>query len=141
LNTEEAQEDAMNPPPVVVGMTLCDYVHVEEGGTRKISLIGTFHALRVAGFPATSSFQAYAVLTDGLGEARITVEIERLATGDRIYTYDRRARFDTKLQLLKVSLSVRDCTFPAPGWYQATLHVDGAALTRYRFRVFGPDEE
>ena len=44
LNTEEAQEVAMNPPPVAVGMILCDYVHREDGPTRKISLIGTFHA-------------------------------------------------------------------------------------------------
>jgi hypothetical protein len=42
----------MNPPPVAVGLMLCHHVYVEEGETKRVSLIGSFTDLRVDGFPA-----------------------------------------------------------------------------------------
>jgi hypothetical protein len=53
--------------PVAIGMTLCDYVIVEEK-TKKVSLIGAFTGMRVSRFPSDPSpFSVYAALTDGLG--------------------------------------------------------------------------
>ena len=59
----------MIPPPVAVSLTLCNHVMVEEGGTRRVSLIGGFSRLRVTSFPATPAFYVFAALTDGLGNA------------------------------------------------------------------------
>jgi hypothetical protein len=141
LNTEEAQEAAMIPPPVALGMILCDYVHLEDGPTRKISLIGTFHALRVDHFPATPGFYVFVMMTNGLGNARITLNIESLESGEIVKLRPIDTRFENKLQILKVYFSVRDCAFPSSGWYQATVFVDGDLIAHYRFRVFASEEE
>jgi hypothetical protein len=141
LNTEEAQEVAMNPPPVAVGMILCDYVHLEDGSTRKISLIGTFHALRVERFPATPRFYVFVIMTNGVGNARITLKIESLQTGEVVEAGPIDTHFENKLQLLKVYFPVRVCTFPILGWYQASIFVDGDFIAHSRFRVFSSDEE
>jgi hypothetical protein len=42
----------MNPLPVAVGLMLCHHGYVEEGETKRVSLIGSFTDLRVDGFPA-----------------------------------------------------------------------------------------
>ncbi|MCI0460425.1 MAG: hypothetical protein L0Z62_26020 [Gemmataceae bacterium] len=126
----------MVPPPVVIGLVLCDYVHFESGNPLKISLIGTFDKLAVSGFPATPPFYAYASLTDAVGEATIAVIVERLDTGAVVYTRSTPASFPGKVDTLHVSVPIRRCTFPSAGKYEVILLVDQDPVARRRIRVF-----
>src|SRR5437762_14205083 len=75
---------AMEPRPVVLGLTLCDYVIVEER-TKKVSLIGTFTGLGVPDFPAQASpFSVFTVLTDGLGSATIELLVTHMETNAEV---------------------------------------------------------
>src|SRR5689334_5976929 len=49
-----SEEDPMIPTPVALGLTLCDYVLVEQG-TKKVSYIRSFRRLRASGFPVVMS--------------------------------------------------------------------------------------
>ncbi len=126
----------MLPPPVVIGLVVCDYVHFEDGDTRKVSLIGGFAKLAVREFPATPEFCAYAALTDAFGEATITVEVEGLGTGEILYTRESRARFPGKLDVVHVSIRMRHCTFPAAGNYAVKLLIDRELLAQRRIEVY-----
>jgi hypothetical protein len=121
----DLQEEGMIPPPVTVGLILCKYVHVEEGGSHRVSLIGSFAELRVESFPAAPAFFVYFALTDGLGDATITLRIQDLDTGKELYRRENRIRFEDKLKVVQGYFPVSHCTFSAPGWYQTTILVDG----------------
>ncbi len=126
----------MVPPPVVFGLVLCDYVHFENGDPLKISLIGTFEKLAVSGFPATPPFYAYASLTDAVGAGTIAVVVERLDTGEVVYTRHAPASFPGKVDTLHVSVPIRRCTFPSAGKYDVILLVDQEPIARRRIRVY-----
>src|SRR5207248_6172022 len=77
----------MEPRPVVLGLTLCDYVIVEER-TKKVSLIGTFTGLSVPQFPGQAlPFSVFAVLTDGLGSGTIELGIVHMETNEVLYSH------------------------------------------------------
>jgi len=84
----------MEPRPVVLGLTLCDYFLVEER-TKKESLTGTFTGLGVADFPAqVLPFSVFAMLTDGLGSATIIYQFTLTLDGEwlasrRLHVYQR----------------------------------------------------
>jgi hypothetical protein len=137
----KAQENVMFPPPVAVSLTLCEYVFVEEGGTRRVSLIGSFTKLRVESFPATPSFHVFVALSDGLGDATITIIVNRLAVNEDIYVRHTPIHFDNKLKVSRLYFPVRQCTSPAAGWYQFTLLVDGEWVAHCRLEVFQIEEE
>ena len=125
----------MVPRPVALGLTLCDYVIVEEK-TKKVSLIGTFTGIRVSDFPsAPQPFSAYAMLTDGLGDASITLTVSRMDTAEEIYRREMTSRFSDKLAELRVHFRVLNCQFPSAGWYQFSLLVDGEWVAQRLVRV------
>jgi hypothetical protein len=65
----------MTPAPVVLSMSLCDFVIIEEG-TGKASLIGCFDRLVVPTFPSPPrDLFLSAELTGGHGRGRVSVEI------------------------------------------------------------------
>src|SRR5437764_12913993 len=104
----------MTPPPTVLGLTLCDYLIVEQG-TKKVSLIGCFSGLRADTFPTPPrSFYVFAGLTSGLGEATITIEVNDLTADRLVYTNSQRARFTDRLAELQASFRVTQCSFPSP---------------------------
>jgi hypothetical protein len=125
----------MNPPPVILGLLLCKYVHFEEGDSRNASLIGCFSKLRVESFPATPPFYLYALPTNAVGEVTMKVMVERLDTGDELYHREGRVTFLDKLGTYQLSSAVRRCTFPDEGWYQINLLADGQWVAQRRFQV------
>jgi hypothetical protein len=130
----------MVPPPVALGLILCDYVIVEER-TRKVSLIGTFTVIRAASFPALAQpFSAFALLTDGQGDARITLSVSQLQTQEAVYRREMVGLFTDKLAELRVHFRVSQCPFPAPGWYQVTLLVDGDWVAQRLIRVLPAED-
>ena len=126
----------MVPRPVVLGLTLCDYVIVEER-TKKVSLIGTFTGVAVDRFPAlVPPFSLMAVLTDGQGVGTVDVIADRMDTNQEVYTYRSRVRFSDQLKEVSFLLRVRQFTAPAPGLYQFTILVDGEWVAQRRVRVY-----
>lgn len=121
----------MIPPPVALGLTLCDYVIVEEG-TAKASLIGTFADLGVGEAPSRPrTFWAVATLTDGSGTGTIHLVITKLDTDEEVYTSDAVAvEFPGKLAEVRLAFQLEDWSFPDLGWYQFTLLVDGEYVTQ-----------
>jgi hypothetical protein len=73
----------MVPPPIALGLTLCDYVIVEEG-TKKVSLIGTFTGIAVDHFPAVPQpFSVFSALIDGLGDATMNRRLAKRSIPER----------------------------------------------------------
>ncbi len=129
----------MVPRPIVLGLTLCDYVVVEEK-TRKVSLIGTFAAIAASSFPAMAQpFSVFVVLTDGLGDATIELVITRLDSGDEVFSYRGQLHFPGKLAEVSFHARLRQCSFPAPGQYQFTLLIDGEWIAHRRIQVYSKE--
>jgi hypothetical protein len=131
----------MDPRPIVLGLTLCDYVIVEER-TKKVSLIGTFTGLGASDFPAhVSPFSVFAVLTDGLGSATIEVLVTHMDTNEVVNSYRAIIQFPDKITEVRYHLRLRQCVFPAPGSYQFTLTLDGEWLASRRLQVYHRETE
>jgi hypothetical protein len=125
----------MNERPVALGLTLCDYVIVEEK-TKKVPLIGTFTRISATEFPVIPQpFSVFAVLTDGLGDTGIELVVTRLDTGEDIYRYRGTLHFPDKLAELSFHVRLRQCSFPAAGTYQFTLVVDGEWVAQRRLHL------
>ncbi len=131
----------MIPCPVTLGLTLCDYVIIEER-TKKASLIGSFTGLAASQFPVTAQpFSVFAVLTDGHGDGIMDLVLTRLDTGEEVLAFQSRLHFPELLAEVRFLIRLRQCSFPAPGTYQFTLLVDGEWVGQRRFRVYQREEE
>ena len=121
--------------PVALGLTLCDYVIVEER-TKKVSFIGTFTRLSASRFPALAPpFSVVAPLTDGLGDATADLVVAALSTGEEAYTFRSQLSFPDKLAEVLYHARLHQCSFPAPGDYQFTLLIDGEWVAQRRLRL------
>ncbi len=73
-------------PPTVVGLKLCQHAIVEEK-TRNVTVVNCFHKLSLATFPAQSKpFSACVVLTDGLGDSRLSLTVTSLEHWEEVWT-------------------------------------------------------
>ena len=126
----------MNPRPIMVGMSLCDHVIVEER-TKKVSLIGAFTGLGVAEFPAhVPPFSVFAVLTDGVGTATMELLVTHMDTNEEVYSHHATLTFPDKVADVLYHLRLRRFVFPASGTYQFTLLLDGDWMAQRRLRVY-----
>jgi hypothetical protein len=111
----------MTANPIAIGMTICDYVIIEEG-TEKVSLIGILTKWVAKQFPWTPpQFFVHVALTDGLGEVTIDLVVSRLDTGQELYARRRQIHFVDKLRQLQLIFRIRDLVLPTPGVYQFSL--------------------
>jgi hypothetical protein len=125
----------MNPPVIALGLTLCEKVIVEER-TRNTTIVSTFTKMFADEFPSRPErFALAAVLTGGQGEGTVDLVITRLDTDEETYSLQRQLRFPGRLAEVRVVFRIRDCSFPAPGQYDATLFVDGDPVARRKFSV------
>ena len=125
----------MVPPPIALGLSLCETFVVEEG-TSNVSLINTFHRRHVERFPSPpQQFGVYAVLTSGLGDATIELVINRLDTDEEIYVRRFPWHFSDRLMEVRILYRIKYCSFPKAGVYQATLLVDGDWIAHRRFQA------
>lgn len=131
----------MVPRPVVLGLTLCDCVIVEER-TKKISLIGTFTGVAADRFPALiRPFSLFSVLTDGQGVGTVDIVATRLDADEEVYTYRSEVRFPGPLTEVSFHLRIPQLVAPEPGDYQFTLLIDGEWVAQRRIRVYARGEE
>src|SRR5262249_41232986 len=125
----------MTPLPMVLGLTVCEKVIVEEG-TKNVSLVNTFTKLTVEGLPSpTQRFALYAVLTDAEGEATIDLTVTHLDTDEEVYALQRTLHFPDRLAEVRLLYRLREIAFPLPGLYQFTIYLDGEWLTQRRLQV------
>src|SRR5258707_12818996 len=101
--------------PNAVGLILCHRTIVEEG-SREVTRVNTFGRLRCASFPSPPQrFVAYALLTDGLGEARMSLVVSRLDTFEDIYERHWPVRFADPLRSAQLIVRLGSIVFPVPG--------------------------
>ena len=125
----------MNPPVIALGLTLCEKVIVEER-TRNTMIVSTFTKLFADEFPyQPERFALSAVLTGGQGERTVDLMITRLDIDEETYALRKQLRFPGRLEEIRVVFHMRNCSFPAPGHYDATLFVDGDPVARRKFSV------
>ncbi len=115
----------MIPPPIVLGLFICEKVILEEY-TKNVTIVSAFKTMRVDVFPTPpQQFTIYTVLTDGEGDATIEVVGTRIDTDEVIYAYRNRFRFLSRLTEVNLRVRVTSCRFPAPGRYLFSFLVDG----------------
>jgi hypothetical protein len=125
----------MIPPPIVLGLTICEKAIVEEG-TRNVTIVSTFTRLVVDEFPSPPQrFSVYSVLTEGLGDGTILLTVTNLETDEEVDRIERSFRFPDRLAEIRLLFRIRECSFPVEGTYQITLYIDGEWLAQRRLQV------
>jgi len=127
--------------PVAIGLFLCQEIIIEET-TRNVTPVNCFTMRRVEGFPSDPfPFVVFAILTDGLGEARLEVAIQRLDNLEEVYRRGAPFHFTDPLQEVRCLFRIRDCSFPVPGSYEADLFADKESIAQRKFRILPLEEE
>ncbi len=124
--------------PVAVNLILCETVIVDEQ-TRNVTPVNCYRRRRVARFPSEPfPFIVLAWLTDGLGEGRLQVVIQRLDTAEleAVYRASFSCRFSNPLDEVRLTIRIRDCSFPAAGINAVNLLADGELLANKRLVIF-----
>jgi hypothetical protein len=124
----------MSQAPVAVGLLLCEQIIEEK--TRNVTPVNCFARRIVARVPSEPfPFSAFAILADGMGEMLLELKIERLDTLEVIYRHSLTHRFTDPLQEVRYLFRIRDCSFPAPGAYQATLLAGGELVAQRKLSI------
>lgn len=114
----------MIQPPILVGLKVCHEAIIEET-TKRVTLVNCFRRLEVSSFPSpTQRFKVCAVLTDALGDMRLSIAIEHQQSLDEIYRNFWRVNFTDPLRERWFLLSVSGCSFPEPGGYRVNLYAE-----------------
>jgi hypothetical protein len=125
----------MNQKPVAIGLLLCEQVIIEEK-TRNVTPVNCFSQRMVDGFPSEPfPFVAFAILTDGVGEVRLEMAVQRLDTLDEVYQRTVTARFPHPLREVRCVFRVRNCSFPVSGAYQVMILADDELLAQKRLVI------
>jgi hypothetical protein len=125
----------MTQRPVAIGLLLCEQVIIEER-TRNATPVNCFTHRTVEAIPAEPfPFVVFAVLTDGLGDIRLELLIERLDTLEEVYQATASYRSTDPLQTVRYILRVRRCSFPVPGHYQVRLLADDETVAHCKLVI------
>ncbi|MCX7805297.1 MAG: hypothetical protein N3A38_08920 [Planctomycetota bacterium] len=125
----------MSAKPELLVMALCDMA-LQEAGTGKFSLIGTFNRLWAGQFPCVHPFMTvFASLTEGRGEQPI--ELRMLSDGDMnvLIRIEGRIRFSGPMDVVEVKYDLHNVRFPREGAYSFELWVGGHIVGRRRLDV------
>lgn len=120
--------------PVVIGVTVCEQVIVEER-TRNITLVNCLTRLRVQEMPSEPQrLVIHAWLTDGIGDGTIRMELLHPDTLEEIMTWEDQVSFTNPLQEFRAAFR-GELSFPVEGRYQVNLLADGASIAQRTFDV------
>lgn len=130
----------MMPPPVVIGLTVCDYVIIEES-THKTTLVGNFRTLRLQEFPGSPlPFCVYVAFTDALGNATVELTVTDWETEETIYRLSQTVRFRDRFQEIGLLFRIPEIVFPEPGIYLFSIIVDDDTVASRRVHIFSAEE-
>jgi hypothetical protein len=101
-----------------------------------VTVVNTFRRLRCSAFPSPPQrMVVHAVLTDGLGDATISVVISRLDTLEEVSQHDWQVRFKDPLSAIRFIIRLPAVSFPIPASDQVSLLADGEWLAPYVLHV------
>ncbi|HYV39827.1 MAG TPA: hypothetical protein VE988_29325 [Gemmataceae bacterium] len=121
--------------PAAVGLLVCDQVIFAEK-TRNPTLVNCFSFRRVAKFPSLPvPFTVFSLLSGGAGDILLEVVINRLDTLDEVWRRGYKGHFQQTMAATVFTLPVRGCSFPAEGYYEATLFADHELIAARKFAV------
>jgi hypothetical protein len=124
--------------PNTVGLILCEQVVVAEK-TRNVTLVNCLNRVRCTTFPSPPQrFVAFAVLTDGRGNATMTLAVDELDTRESVYQASWPMTFRDPLRDIRLILRLPALSFPEPGRYEFSLTADGELVAH---TVLQLDEE
>jgi hypothetical protein len=125
----------MAKTPVAINLVCCENLILEEG-TRNITLVNCFVRREAKSFPTDSiSFIVFAILTDGAGEMPLAIVISGLDSLEQIYREERRIELTNPLQEIGSRFLIRDCVFPAAGYYEVSLVANREFIAHRRIRL------
>ena len=122
--------------PSVQAFLVCDQV-IEDGLTKKKSLIGIFTHLQAAAFPFQhNQMGLYFCLTDAEGSYRFDIDLAYLNTEQLVC----RATLPNivigdRLQISDFGINIPSLIFPAPGRYEFRLRMEGHLIAQKDFNV------
>jgi hypothetical protein len=106
--------------PVAIGLKVCQEA-IQDIKTRHVSLMNCYRKLRFKTFPSASqSLTVCAVVTDGLGEIELSVQISTLATWDQLAAHSWNENFVDPLKEKWFLVRFGEFSFPEPGKYLFT---------------------
>ena len=125
--------------PVTLGLIFCDEF-VVDGNANQVSLQGIFTSLRFAEFPTDPQRMSFAtILTDGMGEGEMRLEVAQLFTQEEpmlVWRHRRWVRFpDDPLLVVNLHFVSRNLIFPVAGEYLVNLTFDGKHVTERTLTV------
>jgi hypothetical protein len=123
-------------PPRCKAILLCDKILV-EAGTGKISLVGIFDRVGVAGFPAAvGPFNAFLQMTDGVGRYEVFVEVHDLSDG-LVLARTQSGMLEFKEPTDKINFQIAMPRWQARhgGAYDFVVLADDEVVERQRFEV------
>ncbi len=122
--------------PIAIALHVYDGVVYEEG-TGDVTLFNWFRRKVVKKVPTDPPFPftVFARLTDGQGELKAELVIERLQDGDEVYRRTLPFSLANPLQEARVRFRIADCMFPSEGDYRVDLLVDGESVAHSRLTI------
>jgi hypothetical protein len=115
--------------PTALGLILCQEV-VFESKTHRATLVDTTNWLRCQTFPSPpQQLVAYALLTDGTGDASMALTITRPDTLEELIEHRWRMRFTDPLRFVPIKARYSKLSFPLAGRYAFNLFADGELVT------------
>jgi hypothetical protein len=121
-----------NVHPYLLAVLLCDVV-INEEGTGKKTIVGTFDKLSSPSFPAGYPFTIYVKITDAEGVYRIRLDYVSLST-DRVLASEEFPSMAIPNRLEPADLVFKIVApIPEPGSYEFRIYVDNAWLCRAPF--------
>ena len=118
--------------PTVIGLKLCQQAIVEEK-TRNVTLVNCLRELSVASFPARiRPLTACIVLSDGMGEGKLSLTIASLGNEDMPEIWTGRWNLTLKNPVKEhwLFLPVENLVLTYPGRYQVALTIDQEPIAR-----------
>ena len=124
--------------PLAVGLKVCQHALLDVY-TRHVSLVNCYRKLRFRKLPsAPQSFTVCAVLTDGLGEVKLSMEISVLAAWGEEKHLIFRSWNETFVNPLKEKwflVRFSQFSFPQPGNYLFALTGDGEEIAHTTLEI------
>jgi hypothetical protein len=121
--------------PIVEALIICDEI-INEAGTNKKSLIGTFNSIVSEQFPMQHpKICVYAAMTNGQGDMSGELRCVRVEDQEVIFKAVGRVQFADPNQVVEMSFNFRNIVFEHPGLYTFELLAGDEMLLEKRFHV------